>query len=612
MLNLFKKNQSPGFIALYLTVLILAVSLTLATGIFVLTSAQQKNTQNNVKSSQSYYLAEAGIEDAIFRIKNSMPISPNYIMAIDAGQAVVSIDSPNPNTRIIRATGARGNVSKTLEARLSIQTINPEFFYGAQAGDLGIKMENNSRIEGAGGQPGNIYSNGPVEGSKEGGDSVITGTVFVATGMQEDQTHKVYNSDQIFGQANPVIDIAQSFRPSQTNTLVKVSVYIKKVGKPDDGQVRILTDSADSPSKTVLAQAKLEKNLVGTSFGWVDIVFPTPPTLNQGTTYWLSIDASRDSNNYWVWGKDSNQGYGNGLAKYVQDWNSANPLWATIVGDLDFKTYMGGQATFLKDVTVLGDAYANTITNSKICGNAYYQTVDAGSLSFLNSPSNPTCPDPLTPGTAYPGSTDPPLKNMPVSESNINQWKDEAEAGGVLNGNLTVDSDISYGPKKIDGNIIMNSNNKTLTVEGTIYATGYLDISNGSSIRCSPGYGLNSCVVVVDQWAHFENNGVFRGSGSPGSYLMILSTSNCDGTFSTNCTHHNAAMDLHNGATGAIFYANDGFIYLHNGVVVSEITAKKIQLNQNAIIRYEQGLVNSSFSSGPGGSWKVESWKEVE
>ena len=93
---------------------------------------------------------------------------------------------------------------------------------------------------------------------------------------------------------------------------------------------------------------------------------------------------------------------------------------------------------------------------------------------------------------------------------------------------------------------------------------------------------------------------------------MILSTSDCDGTFSANCTHHNAAMDLHNGATGAIFYANDGFIYLHNGVVVSELTAKKIQLNQGAVIRYEQGLINSSFSSGPGGSWKVESWKEVE
>ena len=93
---------------------------------------------------------------------------------------------------------------------------------------------------------------------------------------------------------------------------------------------------------------------------------------------------------------------------------------------------------------------------------------------------------------------------------------------------------------------------------------------------------------------------------------MILSASNCAGSFSTGCTHHNAAMDLHNGATGAVFYANDGLIHLHNGVVVSELTAKKIQLEQGAIIRYEQGIANAGFSSGPGGSWRVESWKEVE
>ena len=273
---------------------------------------------------------------------------------------------------------------------------------------------------------------------------------------------------------------------------------------------------------------------------------------------------------------------------------------------------MGGQATFLEDVIVKGDAHVNTITDSKVCGDAFYQTIYSSSLNFLNGPSSPACSDPLTPGTANPSSPDPPLQNMPISDSNINQWKEEALEGDILNGNLVVDSDISYGPKEIDGNIIMTSNNKILTIEGTIHATGYLDVSNGSSIRCSPNYGLNSCVIVVDKWAHFENNGAFQGSGSSGSYIMILSTSDCDGTFFAGCTHHNAAMDLHNGATGAIFYANDGFIYLHNGVIVSELTAKKIQLEQNAIIRYEQGLVNSSFSAGPGGSWKVENWREVE
>lgn len=165
-----KTNQS-GFAALYLTLLILTASLALTASIFVLNLTQQKDTQNTVRSSQSYYLAEAGIEDAILRIKNSMPISSNYTVTIGSEQAAVSIASPNSNTRVIRAIGTKGNVSKTLEAQLSIQSVNPEFFYGAQAGAGGIELDNLSGIT------GNVFSNGSI-GAEPGTE--ITGTVQVS------------------------------------------------------------------------------------------------------------------------------------------------------------------------------------------------------------------------------------------------------------------------------------------------------------------------------------------------------------------------------------------------------------------------------------------------
>ncbi len=602
------KSQA-GFAALFVTMLVLTIMLGIGISLFILVIGEYRISRNIIQSSQVYYAAEAGIEDAVYRIRNLMNIPSSYSVSVDSASVQVSVEEPNQNTRIVTAFGAIGDISRKLENILNIATTNPNFFYGAQAGNLGVVMGNNARIEGAGGVAGNVYSNGSIDGDA---GANITGDVFVATGMSEDQTHTVNNSNQIFGENNPIIDIAQSFTPSLTNNLVKVSVYIKKVGNPDDATVRILTDSAGSPSKTVLASVTLRRSLVGTAYGWVDVVFSSPPNLTQGTTYWFAIDASKDNDDYWVWAKDQNQGYGNGQAKYTQNWNDQSPVWTTIIGDLDFKTYMGGQATFLRDVTVIGDAHANTIQNSQICGNGYYQTIDSGSLSFLNNPSQPTCPQPLTPGAAFPGSVDPPLQNMPVSESNINQWKNEAALGGTLTGNLAVNSNLSYGPKKIDGNIIMTSNNKTLTVDGTIWATGYLDISNGSAIRCSPSYGLNSCLVIVDKWVHIDNNGSFQGSGTSGSYIMVLSASACDGTASPNCTDHNAAMDLHNNAVGAIFYANDGLIHLHNGVEVAELVAKKIHLENNAIIRYEQGLALASFSSGPGASWQVVSWEEIE
>ncbi|MBI2450378.1 MAG: hypothetical protein HYV47_02465 [Candidatus Nealsonbacteria bacterium] len=439
------KNQK-GFATFFVTILIFTVVFSISASIFILTYGEQKIIKNIVKSSQSYYAAETGLEDAILRLKKSMNLPSSYSIAFNGVQAQVSLQSPNVNTRIITSDAVDAGISRKLEMRVAVETIKPQFFYGAQVGTLGIEMENNSRIEGAGGTVGNIYSNGPIEGD---GGATITGDVFIAAGA-------------------------------------------------------------------------------------------------------------------------------------------------------------------LDDVVVLGSVHANTIDDSKICGNAYYQTIDSSSLDFLNNPRNPTCPDPLSPGNAYPDSSDPPLQNMPISDSDIAKWKQDAAAGGIYSGDLTVNSNMSYGPKQINGNLIMTSNNKILTVTGTLYITGYLDIDNGSTIRCDAAYGLNSCIVMVDKWVHTKNNGIFQGSGSAGSYIMILSNSNCLGSSGPDCTHHDSAIDLHNNASGAIFYANNGLIYLHNGVEVSELTAKKIQLNQGAIVRYEQGLVNAEFSAGPGGAWDVTGWKEIE
>lgn len=93
---------------------------------------------------------------------------------------------------------------------------------------------------------------------------------------------------------------------------------------------------------------------------------------------------------------------------------------------------------------------------------------------------------------------------------------------------------------------------------------------------------------------------------------MMLTNSNCDGSSPTGCTHHDGAVDIHNNATGVIFYAPNGMVNLHNGVNVTEVTAYKLRLDNTAIITYESGLANANFSSGPGASWQINDWKEVE
>ena len=177
--------------------------------------------------------------------------------------------------------------------------------------------------------------------------------------------------------------------------------------------------------------------------------------------------------------------------------------------------------------------------------------------------------------------------------------------GGTIAGNYSVTTNVSLGPKEITGDLLMSTNNTTLTVTGTLYVHGNIDVSNGATIRCAALYGDSSCLVMSDGWIHIQNNGIFIGSGTAGSYLMLLTNAVGGG-------HHGSAIDLHNNASGAIFYAPNGMVYLHNNVTVSELTAYKVHLENNATLIYEIGLQNVKFSSGPTGGYDVRSWKEVQ
>lgn len=407
------------------------------------------------------------------------------------------------------------------------------------------------------------------------------------------------------------VDLAQSFELPDDASIVKAEMYLKKVGSPANATVYIVSDSSGSPGDAgdILATGTLNASLVTGSYDWTTVTFSSPPSLNDNTTYWLVLNTSLDNSNYFIWGGDSADGYSNGTGKKSADWTSGG--WSSVGGDLDFKLY-SSTVQSIDGVIVTGTAKANTITNSKICGDAYYQTIDASSLNFLNAPTNPTCADPLTNGAAYPGSPDAPQSSMPISQANINQWKTEAQTGGTITGDYDISTDISFGPKEITGNLNMTSNNKTLIVTGTIYVHGNIDISNGSTIRCDSAYGADSCIILADGWVHLSNNGIFSGSGTTGSFLMMLTTLACTGVPGAGCGHHDGAIDVHNNALGVIFYASNGMINLHNGVNITEAVAHKLRIDNTAIITYNQGLADSSFSSGPSAGWRISDWKEIQ
>jgi hypothetical protein len=465
-------------------------------------------------------------------------------------------------------------------------------------------MQESSQVQGTGGAVGNVYSNGTVTGHN---NAKVTGSLTVATSAVEDVQNRstVCNQDQIVGQTDPQIDFAQSFTASDSLPLYKISLYIKKIETPSSRTIRIVDDVSDSPGENTLAISSLSSSLVTSNYGWVDITFSSPASLVNGETYWIVLDTDEDDDEYYIWCKDSNNGFGNGIAKYREDWDDG-PAWSSpITGDLTFKTYIGGGPGIIDNVDVLVDARANTITNSNITGTAYCQT---------GSDNNKAC------DTSQP---DPSIANMPISQGNIDQWKSDATVGGVIEGNcgndgvagcnILEDGTLSLGPKKIVGNLVLD-NKRHLNITGVIYVTGRITVQNSSTMKCAASFGSNSCMVIADGPIRPYNNAAFNGSGQSGSYLMMLSTvEGCNGGIEQpECTTGNAGIYLDNNVTGAIFYTTDSMIFLDNSVNIKEAIGYKMYLNNSAIIRYESGLVNADFSSGPSGGWNIKSWKEIE
>lgn len=249
---------------------------------------------------------------------------------------------------------------------------------------------------------------------------------------------------------------------------------------------------------------------------------------------------------------------------------------ATITGDA---TVSG--AGSISGITVGGNAWARSLSGCTVQGDAYYTTLSS-------------CP---VAGTKYPGSADPAAAAMPITQEEIEAWKETAEAGGTIVGPYTVSGTALMGPKKIDGDLTVNG---TLYLTGPVWVHGDIVFSNNSSLIVHASTGTSGAVLLADVPANqssegsirLSNNMTISGNGQTGSYPMVLST-NSSGS----------AIELSNNADGVILYAPNGTIQVSNNAGANQITAKRLHLNNNATIEYVTGLQSQSFSNGPGGAW---------
>ena len=156
------------------------------------------------------------------------------------------------------------------------------------------------------------------------------------------------------------------------------------------------------------------------------------------------------------------------------------------------------------------------------------------------------------------------------------------------------------GPAKINGNLSITGGAE-LTLTGTIWVTGNISLTGGAIIRLASSYGTNDGVIITDGYVSLSGNSEFYGSGEPGSYPFLVTTSSCPDDAS--CGGNNAIS--FGGGSGTVgLVAQNGTIHITGGSALKAVVAKTIEMSGGAELIYDSGLVNSHFSSGPGGSWE--------
>lgn len=258
----------------------------------------------------------------------------------------------------------------------------------------------------------------------------------------------------------------------------------------------------------------------------------------------------------------------------------------------------GGGGT-IDGIHSTSSVYAHNISNSTIDKDAYY-------VNFSNN---------TVLGSLYPGSADQPQLTLPISDSLILEWENEATST-IINSPCpyTINSEATLGNVKIVCDLKITGG-AVITLTGPVWVSGNIEIGNTALIKLDSALGNKSVAVIADNLANritsskisFENSATFQNSGTKGSYILAVSMNN-----SAESGGNEKAIEVENSANGdVIVYAGHGEVELKNSISLREVSAYKIRLSNTAKVIYETGIANMIFKSGPSGGYGISSWKEA-
>ncbi|HAS84514.1 MAG TPA: hypothetical protein DCS23_00350 [Candidatus Yonathbacteria bacterium] len=160
-------NRKKGAAIITAVIFFVVISVTMAVGLSSPVVREYVTARDFEKSKGAYYLSEAGMEDAVYRLRKAKPISAQEVIFLAGNTATTTITTDSSLKKTITSVGDIIRNTRHIKSTLTTTT-GESFIYGVWAGAGGVKLQQSSTIT------GNLFSVGPVTGS----NNVISGTVI--------------------------------------------------------------------------------------------------------------------------------------------------------------------------------------------------------------------------------------------------------------------------------------------------------------------------------------------------------------------------------------------------------------------------------------------------
>lgn len=387
-----------------------------------------------------------------------------------------------------------------------------------------------------------------------------------------------------------VAPTVRNFRNSNVSLNSKRAYFLSESGT-EDATYRIINNMAISGTETISLGSGSTNTTITTLFANVKQISSLGDVLNFQRKTGLTVQTGEGV--VFRYGTQAGQGgfvFQNNAHVSGNLYSNGDIIGsngAYITGD----AFVAGDTGLISNMRIgyggIGEAHANRVTGSTITGNLYCQTGSGNNKSCDTSQPNPLPQD------------------LPIKDEDIETWKTDAANGGVTTGSVTISTPTTMGPRKIVGDLNINN---TLTIANTIYVTGNIIISG--TVKLDSSYGSTSAIIIADGYIKINNGVIFQDSGTAGSYILLLSNSSCDASVLVSPCFGNNAIEVSNNSNISIVNAQKGTVYFSNNATVKESVGQKIELKNNVGISYGSGIINVGFTSGPSGSWVIDSWTE--